>query len=248
MFSIFKKKYAQPPDLSGIAIDMHSHLIPGIDDGATDVDNSIELISGLRDLGFQEFIATPHILWDLFKNNRSTIAPAHKLLLAALTERNIDAPVKFAAEYFLDYHVDDLIEDETPLLTLKDNMALVEFSFVSAPLDLKEKLFSLQMSGYQPVIAHPERYTYFGKTKDAYEEFREAGYFFYVNLLSLTGYYGRIAQEIAHMLVKNKLVDFLGTDIHHVRHLAALQSATQLTDVVKFLQDSGNLLNSTLKA
>jgi tyrosine-protein phosphatase YwqE len=246
MFSIFKKKTPQPPDLSGLVTDMHSHLIPGIDDGATDPDNSIELISGLMELGYQKFIATPHILWDIFKNNKATIHPAFEKLKAALSENNINVPMKFAAEYFLDYHVDELIEDEIPLLTLKDNWVLVEFSFVSAPLDLKEKLFSLQMSGYQPVIAHPERYTYFGRTKEKYEELKEAGYFLQVNLLSLTGYYGKIPQEIANMLVKNKLVDLLGTDLHHERHLHALQSATQLTDTIKLLQDSGTLLNPTL--
>jgi protein-tyrosine phosphatase len=246
MFSIFKKRVPEAPDLSGLVTDMHSHLLPGIDDGAKDPANSIELINGLMELGYQKFIATPHILWDIFKNNRATINPAFENLRSALAENNIDVPIKFAAEYFLDYHVDELIEDEIPLLTLKDNWVLVEFSFVSAPLDLKEKLFSLQMSGYQPVIAHPERYTYFGRTKEKYEELREAGYLLQVNLLSLTGYYGKIPHEIATMLVKNKLVDFLGTDLHHERHLHALQSAKHLTDIIKLLQDSGTLLNPTL--
>jgi tyrosine-protein phosphatase YwqE len=246
MFSIFKKRAHQPPDLSGLVTDMHSHLIPGIDDGATDTANSIELINGLRELGYQKFITTPHILWDIFKNNKATINPAFENLKTALVQSNINVPIKFAAEYFLDYHVDELIEDEIPLLTLKDNWVLVEFSFVSAPLDLKDKLFSLQMSGYQPVIAHPERYTYFGRTKEKYEELKEAGHFLQVNLLSLAGYYGRIPQEIAMMLVKNKLVDFLGTDLHHTRHLHAIQTASQLTDTIKLLQDSGTLLNPAL--
>jgi protein-tyrosine phosphatase len=246
MFSIFKKRALQPPDLSGLVTDMHSHLIPGIDDGATDPENSIELINGLIDLGYQKFIATPHILWDIFKNNKATITPAFEQLKSTLAANNINVPIMFAGEYFLDYHVDELIEDEIPLLTLKENWVLVEFSFVSAPLDLNEKLFSLQMAGYQPVIAHPERYTYFGRTKEKYQELKEAGYFLQVNLLSLTGYYGKFPQEIAMMLVKNKLVDFLGTDLHHARHLHALQSATHLTDTIKLLQDSGSLLNQTL--
>lgn len=246
MLSIFKKKTSSPPDLSGMVADMHSHLIPGIDDGATDVENSLELIRGLMDLGLQKFITTPHILWDIFKNNRKTITPAYGELQQGLAANNINVPVKFAAEYFLDYHVEELIEDEQPLLTIFDNCVLVEFSFVSAPLDLKEKLFSLQMAGYQPIIAHPERYTYFGRTKEMYEELKEAGYFFQVNLLSLAGYYGKLPQEIANVLVKNKLVDFLGTDLHHVRHLHALRSASSLTDTIKAIQDSGSLLNPAL--
>lgn len=246
MFSIFKKKIPNAPDLSGIVTDMHSHLIPGIDDGATDVENSMELINGLVDLGLQNFITTPHILWDIFKNNRQTITPAFEELKVGLSQNHIKVPVKFAAEYFLDYHVEELIENEQPLLTIFDNCVLVEFSFVSAPLDLKEKLFSLQMAGYQPIIAHPERYTYFGRTKEMYSELKEAGYFFQVNLLSLAGYYGKLPQEIANLLVKNKMVDFLGTDLHHVRHLQALRTASSLTDTIKAVQDGGSLLNPTL--
>jgi tyrosine-protein phosphatase YwqE len=225
---------------------MHSHLIPGIDDGSPDVTTSLELIEGLRDMGYQKFIATPHILWDIFKNNRSTITPAFNDLLAGLKEQNIELPFRFAAEYFLDYHVDELLEAQTPLLTIKDNLVLVEFSFVSAPLDLKEKLFALQMAGYQPVLAHPERYTYFARNREVYDELREAGYFFQVNLLSLAGYYGKGPLELATHLVKNKYVDLLGTDLHHSRHLYALQTSPQLNDTIKFLQDSGLLLNPTL--
>ncbi len=140
MFSIFKKKIPDPPDLSGIVCDMHSHLVPGIDDGSPDVETTIQLIEGLKELGYQKFITTPHILWDIYKNDVNTITPAYQDLQQGLKEKSINAPVKFAAEYFLDYHVDELIEDEIPLLTIKDNWVLVEFSFVSAPLDLKEKI------------------------------------------------------------------------------------------------------------
>jgi protein-tyrosine phosphatase len=246
MLSIFKRRTKDRPDLSGILTDMHSHLIPGIDDGSPDVATSLELIEGLRDLGYQKFIATPHILWDIFKNSKGTITPAFNELLAGLKEQNIELPFRFAAEYFLDYHVDELLEAQTPLLTIKDNLVLVEFSFVSAPLDLKEKLFALQMAGYQPVLAHPERYTYFARNREVYDELREAGYYFQVNLLSLAGYYGKAPLELATHLVKNKYVDLLGTDLHHSRHLNALQSSPQLTDTIKFLQDSGLLLNPTL--
>jgi protein-tyrosine phosphatase len=246
MFSIFKKKLHGTPDLSSLITDMHSHLIPGVDDGATDVANSLELINGLTELGFQKFITTPHILWDIYKNNRSTIGPAYEELAHSLISNQPGTEVRFAAEYYLDYHVDDLLEEEQQLLTIKDNLVLVEFSFVSAPLDYKEKLFNLQMAGYQPVIAHPERYIYFGKNTGAYDELREAGYLLQVNLLSLTGYYGKVVQEIANTLAKNKCVDLLGTDLHHLRHLNALRSSPQLTDVIKSLHDAGTLLNPSL--
>jgi tyrosine-protein phosphatase YwqE len=246
MLSIFKKTLPPPPDLSGLVTDMHSHIIPGIDDGSTDVETSIELIRGLTGLGYKKFIATPHILWDIYKNDDSTIRPAYTELQQALKENNMDVSVSFAAEYFLDDHIDDLIEQEIPLLTIKKNWVLTEFSFVSAPLDLKEKLFALQISGYQPIVAHPERYGYFSRDRKVYDDLKEAGYYFQVNLLSLTGYYGKGPQELAEYLVKKKYVDLLGTDLHHLRHLQSLQTNPQLTDIIKELQDSGKLLNASL--
>lgn len=246
MLSIFRKKAKPRPDLSGIVTDMHSHILPGIDDGSPDATSSVELVRGLADLGYQRFIATPHIFWDIFKNSKKTIAPAHSALQDELSAQGLQYPVRFAAEYFLDYHVDELLEDKIPLLTIKDNWVLVEFSFVSAPLDLKDKLFALQVAGYQPVLAHPERYAYLLRNKEFYDELREAGFLFQLNLLSLTGYYGKPALELANYLLKNKYADLLGTDLHHERHLQALQSSPQLTDTVKFMLDAGTLLNPSL--
>ena len=246
MLSIFKRKGPVPPDLSGLATDMHSHLIPGIDDGAQELEDSIELIKGLEELGYSKLITTPHILWDIFKNDVKTITPPYKKLTEALKTNKINIPVQFAAEYFLDDHVDELLEKDIPLLTLKSNLVLIEFSFVSVPLNLKEKLFDLQIAGYSPILAHPERYTYFLKERNTFDELKESGYRFQVNLLSLTGYYGKAPQELAQYLIKKKYVDLLGTDLHHIRHLQALQSAPQLTDIIKSLLDSGNIINPSL--
>lgn len=246
MLSIFKKSIPSPPDLSGIVTDMHSHLIPGIDDGSPDADTSLHLIRGLTALGYKKFIATPHVLWDIYKNTHGTISPAHQQLTQALSGNNLDIPVRFAAEYFLDDHVTEQLESETPLLTITKNWVLTEFSFISAPLDLKEKLFALQIAGYQPVLAHPERYLYFARDKGMYDTLKEAGYYFQVNLLSLAGYYGRGAQELGEYLVKKNYVDLLGTDLHHVRHLQALQTSPKLTDFIKEVQDSGKFLNPGL--
>jgi protein-tyrosine phosphatase len=246
MLSIFKKTIPTPPDLSGLVTDMHSHLVPGIDDGSPDVETSIELIRGLTALGYKKFIATPHILWDIYKNDKDTITAAFQELQLALKANNMNVPMQFAAEYFLDDHVSDLIEEEIPLLTIKKNWVLTEFSFVSPPLDLKEKLFAMQMAGYHPVLAHPERYGYFSRDKNMYDTLRSAGYYFQVNLLSLAGYYGRGPQELGEYLIKKKYVDLLGSDLHHIRHLQTLQAYPQLTDIIKEVQDSGKLLNASL--
>jgi tyrosine-protein phosphatase YwqE len=242
MLSIFKKKTAATVDLSGLGADMHSHLLPGIDDGSPDEETSLRLIRGLQDLGYSRLVTTPHIMWDLYKNDASIIEDAHKKLSIPS-----NVSLRPAAEYFLDDHFDQLLQDNIPLLTIKDNWVLVEFSFVTAPMNYKEKLFELQIKGYQPVLAHPERYSYFMPQKEIFEELRTAGCMFQVNLLSLTGYYGKGPLELSRHFIKKQWISLLGTDLHHDRHLQSLQSAPTLTDTVKSLLDSGTILNPTIK-
>jgi protein-tyrosine phosphatase len=247
MLSIFKKKSVGTVDLSELGADMHSHLLPGIDDGAPDTDTSRRLISGLQDLGFSRLVTTPHIMWDIYRNDADIISTAHKTLQQAIPSIPAPVPIRAAAEYFLDDHFDDLLDNNVPLLTIKDNWVLVEFSFVTAPINYKEKIFNLQIKGYQPVLAHPERYNYLMHQKSIFDELRTAGCMFQLNLLSLTGYYGKGPQELSRYFMKKKWVALLGTDLHHDRHLQALQSAPSLNDSVKSVLDAGTLMNSSIK-
>ena len=226
---------------------MHSHMLPGIDDGSPDAETSLILLKGLEDLGFKNFVCTPHIYQDLYKNDAVTIGGARTRLQRALDETGNNAQIDAAAEYFMDDHFEALLQTKTPLLPLWSNKVLVEFSFVSAPFNYKEILFEMQMNNYQPVLAHPERYTYFGNNKKIYEEIRNAGCLLQINMLSLIGYYGKPTQELAQYLIKNKLVDLLGTDLHHVRHLEALRSAGALNPIIDSLMQSGCLENRNIK-
>ena len=219
---------------------MHSHLLPGIDDGAPDSEVSLQLKKGLEDLGYSHFITTPHIMWDMYKNTAVTIAAA----LESLEEQK--ANMRTAAEYFMDDYFDGLLNDDKPLLTITGKKVLVEFSFVAPPFDLKEQLFKLQIKGYEPILAHPERYVYFAGKKSVFDDFKSMGCLFQLNLLSLTGYYGKIAQDLATWLVSKKYIDFLGTDLHHHRHLDALRSGKNIMPVVLQLLGSGKLLNPSL--
>lgn len=245
MFEIFKKK-KQLADLSGIATDMHSHLLPGIDDGSPDVETSIALIRGMMELGYKKFITTPHIMWDIYQNTHETIKTAHTVLKEALKKEKIKVHIRAAAEYFLDDHFDQLLDYNTPLLTLHNNLVLVEFSFVNAPFDLKEKLFKLQMNGYQPVLAHPERYLYFKVNKEFYDSLKDAGCLFQLNLLSLSNYYGKASTELAHYLIKKNYIDLLGTDLHHARHLEALRYSGSAMETIQRLLDTGRIQNGML--
>ena len=225
--------------------DMHSHLLPGIDDGAPDVETSIYLIKGMMELGYQKLITTPHIYPDLYPNNRSTILNAHKLLTDQLQQENINIEIRPAAEYFIDEIFSSRLEKGEELLAIKDNMVLIEISFVSPPRELNHVIFDMVTGGYQPIVAHPERYNYYHHQKDIYEQFKHQGCLLQINMLSLLGYYGKQVQDTAIYLAKNGMIDFVGTDLHHGRHLAELQTP-QMIEAVQDLLSNCTLLNSTL--
>jgi len=165
---------------------MHSHLLPGIDDGSPDLETSIELIRRMMKLGFKKFVTTPHIMWEMYKNTPEIVNKKLDLLRAALKKESIDVEINAAAEYFLDEHVEKLLSTKQKLLTVADNMVLVEFSLANQPFNVKEILFEMTMQGYQPIIAHPERYIYFEQAKDFYDELKDSGYYFQLNINSLS--------------------------------------------------------------
>ncbi|HYC28184.1 MAG TPA: CpsB/CapC family capsule biosynthesis tyrosine phosphatase, partial [Chitinophagaceae bacterium] len=200
-------------------------------------------IKGLQQLGFSRFITTPHIMVDLYPNSAVTIGNAFEKLKQAAGN---DVPVQPAAEYMQDENFDRLLRENEPLLCISDKTVLVEFSFVTTPLNYKDRLFELQLRGYQPLLAHPERYLYFAGTRDVYDDLRSAGCQFACNILSFTGYYGKGPQELANYLLRNNCIDYLGTDLHHHRHLEALQKASMVMPIVQKLADSGRLLNRQL--
>ncbi|NJW53412.1 tyrosine-protein phosphatase [Salinimicrobium oceani] len=225
MFNFFHKKYFLKDYLEGY-IDIHNHVLPGIDDGAADVEASVELINRFKSLGISKLIATPHVMNDYYPNTSSSIRQAHHHLQQLLKDKNIQIEIKPAAEYMMDQAFLDLLERED-LLCLKDNMVLVEMSYFQPPINLNEILFKLQTAQYRTVLAHPERYAYFhSKSLNKYSDLKSRGCLFQLNLLSLVGHYGRNMQEIAYRLLEEGMIDFLGTDTHQLRHLEKLSTAS----------------------
>ena len=202
---------------------MHSHLLHGIDDGSPDITTSLELIKGFQLLGYRKIITTPHVLWEIYPNTTETILAKQEELRREILNAGIDIEFQAAAEYFIDDHFAEQLKNKIPLLPISGNMVLVEFSMITAPMDLQEVLFEMQMQNYQPVLAHPERYTYLGRNKELFDQFKNAGCLFQLNLLSLSGYYGDSVLQLADYLVKKGLYDLAGTDLHNERHLLQLQ-------------------------
>ena len=245
MFSLFKKKRADTDSLAGLTCDVHSHLIPGIDDGVKSIDDAVQLVRGLMELGYKKIITTPHINGDIFPNTPEIIRKGEAAVRAELAHQGLEVEFSAAAEYLMDDRFYHLLKEGGPFLTLRDNLVLVELSFAVPAINLKELLFDLQLRGYQPVLAHPERYLYFSANKTWYDQLKDAGCLFQLNLLSFRGHYGPESQQLAEWLVKKKYVDLVGTDMHHERHLELLHSP-RIYKAVRQLLDAGVLRNPVM--
>lgn len=242
MFSFFKSKRNKalfPFDKLGT--DMHSHLVPGVDDGSPDPTTSLKLIRGMVDLGYSKLITTPHVMEDLYRNTPETIYTGFRLLEKEMEREKLNVFIKPAAEYLLDGNVEDILEKKGLLLTLTDNFVLIEISFVSPPFNLKDVIFELQINGYQPILAHPERYPFYHHQPRQFEEIKAMGCLLQCNLLSFAGYYGSDVQHVAELLSKKGLIDLLGTDLHHDRHLNHLRELEYTPALARVLEEKGVL-------
>jgi len=206
-----------------LGADIHSHFIPGIDDGAQVIEHSLFLIRAMQDMGYKRIVTTPHVMIDHYPNTHQIINAGLQTLQNALKENDIDMPVRAAAEYYVDEYFSQLIEKE-PLLTVHQNQVLIELSMLFEHPLMNDVFFKLQSSGYRPVLAHPERYLFFHKDLDKFNELKDRGCLFQLNLLSLTGYYGRNVKSIAETLLQKNMYDYCGSDMHNDRHAIALKA------------------------
>jgi protein-tyrosine phosphatase len=236
MFNFFKKKPNTVPlvDFSIIGTDMHSHFIPAIDDGSDSLETSLTLIKGLVTLGYKHIITTPHVMSDHYENSSEVILSGLKTVQERLHTEGVNVTLHAAAEYYMDEYFLNLLNTQ-PLLTLWDNYVLVEMGFYSPPRGWEDYFFKISLKGYQPILAHPERYPYFHKSYVEYREIKEKGVLLQVNALSLTGYYGESVKKTAFRLLDDKLIDFIGTDMHHVRHLETVKEQMKMPEFQKIL-------------
>ncbi|UOQ98390.1 capsular biosynthesis protein [Hymenobacter sp. 5317J-9] len=223
---------AAPPvaALAALGADMHSHLLPGLDDGAETVEHSLDLLRALRELGYRKLVMTPHIMGDFYKNTPEGIRAALQLLReAAATAGLDDVELDCAAEYYLDEFLGRKLADGTEMLTFggEKRYLLFETSYMNEPLNLFDVIFEMKAQGYRPVLAHPERYTYlYGRLNEIEKLRRDYDVLLQVNLNSLAGYYSPGAKRVAEELIDGGLVDFVGTDAHHLRHTDTLLRRT----------------------
>ncbi|WP_298222795.1 CpsB/CapC family capsule biosynthesis tyrosine phosphatase [Flavobacterium sp.] len=228
MFHFLKKKVFLKDLIPSGYVDIHSHLLPGIDDGASAIEDTLFLTQELQDLGFEQCITTPHIMKSVWDNTPEIIESAYQSALTVLKkERQLS--LRYGAEYLIDPNFVTLFETGS-LLTLKDNYVLVELSYLNPPIQLYNILFDLQIAGYRPVLAHPERYLYYHQQFRDYEKLKNAGCLFQLNMLSTVGYYGVEVAKAAENLLQKGMIDYVGSDVHHGNHIKAFSNKILLKD------------------
>jgi protein-tyrosine phosphatase len=223
VFSIFSSKRKQP--VRSLITDMHSHLLPGIDDGVKNNEESFRVIDKLIELGYEKIITTPHIMVDYYGNTNASVTEAYNNFLPALRDAGYTIPFQYAAEYYFDEVFYSQVTSKEKLLTFGDRHFLFETNFLSEPLQLKEMIFAVTSQGYKPILAHPERYQYM--TIEKVEDLRDRGVLLQINLLSLIGFYGPHIQKFAEKIINKGWVDLLGSDCHNPEHAGLLKKVQE---------------------
>lgn len=225
--SLFSRKPKEPDyppvtDFSSVVTDIHSHLIPGIDDGVKSIEESIEMIKGFASLGYKKLVTTPHIMSDYYKNTPEIIRAGLETVRAAVKAEGIDITIDAAAEYYLDEFFLKKVQDEK-VMCIGENHLLFEISYINPPDNLLGIIFEINVHKYKPLLAHPERYNFWFDKFDEYKRLKDSGALFQLNVNSLTGYYGAQSKKTAERLIDEDMVDFIGSDLHGQRHLEGLQ-------------------------
>lgn len=244
IFSFLGKKQ----DVSGTLFydtEVHCHILPGIDDGSPDVETSVALVSQLKGWGIRRIVTTSHVTESSFENTPETIRAAYDSLRKALDEKGIDMEIHLSAEYRMDENFLRQLK-EGVLLPFPGNYLLIENSFFQPFWEIRELVFDLQLKGYIPVLAHPERYMYYHSTPQIYKELHDQGCLFQVNLLSLSGYYYPEVKAMAWKLLEQGMVDMIGSDMHHMQHAEHITKYLGSKEYKKLQQKAVGIINNKI--
>ena len=229
IFNLFKSKPTLKELIPDGFVDIHSHILPGIDDGAKNVKESTELISEMKKLGFSKIIATPHTYSGLYENDIASISKSYNELMNKI---DADIEILYASEYMIDHNFLNLLNNDK-LLTLNDRNILIEMSYLSKPINLSEIIFKIKVKEYTPIIAHPERYLFLSKNIKYLKYLKRCGCLFQLNLLSVTGYYGKQVRKFSEYLIDNDFIDFCGSDIHNIKHILSFNKHIEIGSIKK---------------
>lgn len=234
MFNFLKK--SKEPQKLCVTTDIHCHVVPGIDDGSPDATTSADLIERMQTWGIKRIIASPHVTEASFENTPEIMDSALAELKEELARRGNNIDISHSAEYRIDDYFFRQVEGET-LCPMSGNFLLIENSFIQEPWDLDRIVFDLKIKGFKPILAHPERYFYYAEGhRDRYVKLHSNGLMFQINLLSLSGYYGKAEKNTAEYLLENGMVDFIGTDLHNHKHADSIDAYLASRDYQRHLR------------
>jgi len=242
IFGLFKKR-SKVLDTE-LLVDIHSHIIPSIDDGAKDMNESISLVKSMKSLGYKKLITTPHIMADTYINTPTIIREGLDRLRLELKREDISIDIECGAEYYLDDGFSDILKGGD-ILTIKDRYILFETSHYAKPINLEDTIFNILSMGLIPILAHPERYRYIKSNHKEYARLKDLGVMFQSNINSFGGGYGKDAKAKALFLSKEGYIDFLGSDVHGKRHtdmLSRVFNSNEYRDIFR----KNTILNSQL--
>tara|TARA_Y100001949_G_C15940796_1_gene310078 strand:+ start:216 stop:932 length:717 start_codon:yes stop_codon:yes gene_type:complete len=209
-----------------VDVDIHSHLIPGIDDGSRSLEESIEMLTVFQQLGYKKVITTPHIHSEYYPNTKEIIESGLEALKEEIDKARLTIDVEVAAEYYIDSEFLSLIENPEEIMSFgRFKYVLMETPFMNKPLIFDEVVFQLKSHGFVPILAHPERYTYLMDDLSWLKKIRIQGVQLQITSSSLVGGYGKGPQKIANQLLKENMVDFIGSDLHRKNQLPLFQKS-----------------------
>ncbi len=204
-------------------VDIHSHLLPGVDDGVDTWEESLACLQQFSEWGIQKVVTTPHVSRDYFPNKHDQLLQGQEQLQALVKEHQLPLQVEVAAEYLLDDFFLDLLNHKEVISFGPEKYLLVETAWSSAPLHLTDLIFRIQAAGYTPILAHPERYKYYHNFEAELDRHRQAGCLLQLNAMSLTGKYGDQARRQGKLLLQKGWVDFIGSDLHRPGDLSRFE-------------------------
>lgn len=244
LFGLIKNNKIPVADLSVLHTDIHSHFIPGIDDGAKTIEDSLALIRGMKELGYKKVITTPHIMTDGYRNTPEIILSGLEKVKEALKQAEIDIEIEAAAEYYYDFEFENKIKAGN-VMTFGKKYLLWEVPFINPPENMNQVIFEMATRGYKPVLAHVERYGFWQQNFEKYEELADRGVLLQMNINSVTGHYSIPTRKAAQWLIERNMISFVGSDCHHIGHIELIKKAVTDKHFQKLLT-SDRLLNKTL--
>ena len=214
--------------------DVHSHVCPGIDDGAGTVEMAVELVGGMYDMGFRRMITTPHITDEVFPNTAESIGNSFSILTSALDQSGVGMEMDVAAEHRIDDLFYSMLRENSVRLLPGGKHILIENAWSGEPYGLDALIKNLiKEHGLIPVLAHPERYEYYHHNRDRFADLHKKGVKLQINLLSLSGHYGKEFKKTAEQLLSSGLVSFVGSDLHRQSHIVSIRKYLASSDFRK---------------